>query len=243
MACQPGAPTKEVFHNRPGHLITFQAEFSFRGLQSLETLMVTSYLLFVLMPPVLSPLFFSLLQRSHTIFSRIPEVILLWVTIQNKSQEPAVYWSSGPTQTTQIAKLVILGGVPLGQLWKEFFIWFLSKDCFVKFRWILSLSLNERPPVLFFFSVLQRSSASPVNQPGCAWKRLRWSAGVGDISSEFITVQSLYKGSHSTLAFVFPPMKIVHTMTNLIHCRCSSWNIPNETTVNQLFTQRKRGRY
>lgn len=69
-------------------------------------------------------------------------------------------------------------------------------------------------------SVLQRSSASPVNHPGCAWKRLRWSAGVGDISSEFITVQSLYKGSHSTLAFVFPPMKIVHTMTNLIHCRC-----------------------
>lgn len=65
----------------------------------------------------------------------------------------------------------------------------------------------------------------------------------GDFSSEFITVQSCQKGFHLTLAFVFPSMKIVHTMTNLTHCQCSSWNIPNKTTVNQFLGGRKRGRY
>lgn len=29
MVCQLRAPTKEVFHNRPGHLITFQTELAF----------------------------------------------------------------------------------------------------------------------------------------------------------------------------------------------------------------------
>lgn len=36
MACQLRAPTKEEFHNRPGHLITFQAEFMLSGAAMLE---------------------------------------------------------------------------------------------------------------------------------------------------------------------------------------------------------------
>lgn len=39
--------------------------------------------------------FFSLLQRSHIIFCHIPEVILLWVAIQNKLQQTAACRSSG----------------------------------------------------------------------------------------------------------------------------------------------------
>lgn len=146
------------------------------------------------------------------------------------------------TKTTWKASLVISGGMSLGQLWKEFFIWFMSKHHFVKLKWILSLSLKKRPSVLLFPSVPWGMAASSVRYPVCAWKRLRWSAGVGDCSSEFITVQSHYKGSHLTLAFVFPSMKIVHTMTNPIHCQYSSWNIPYKTTVNQLLSRRKRGR-
>lgn len=142
--------------------------------------------------------------------------------------------------TTQIANSIIIGGVPLGQWRKEFFIWFMSKDCFVTFGWILSLSVNEKPPILFIPSVRRRTAASPVGRPVCVWKRLRWSAGVGDFSSEFITVQSLYKGSHLTLAFVFPSMKIVHTMTDLLHCQCSSWNIPSEATVKRFLGGRTR---
>lgn len=83
-------------------------------------------------------------------------------------------------------------------------------------------------------------SASSISYPVCAWKMV---CRAGDFSSQFIAVQSGNRSFHLTLAFVFPSMKIVHTMTNLMHCPCASWNIPNKTTVNQLLGGRKRGRY
>lgn len=74
-------------------------------------------------------------------------------------------------------------------------------------------------------------------------KKIKMVCRAGDFSSQFIAVQSGNRSFHLTLAFVFPSMKIVHTMTNLMHCPCASWNIPNKTTVNQLLGGRKRGRY
>lgn len=94
----------------------------------------------------------------------------------------------------------------------------------------------------FCSSFCPAESSAPVNHPGCAWKRLRWSAGVGDISSEFITVQSLYKGSHSTLALYFHPWKSLIPWP-IWYIVGAFMEYSNETTVNQLFTQRKRGRY
>lgn len=243
MACQLRAPTKEVFHNRPGHLITFQAEFSLRGLPSSETLTVTSYLLFVFMPPVLSPwplfsLCFKEVILSSVIYQRSfcfelqykinhkrQQLIDLVGTDNTDSKLRHFRWHAiGPTMKT------VFHLVSVQRLFCEIWVNFVSQ-------------LEWKANGFVLPSVLWRSAVSPISHPGCAWKRLRWSAGVGDISSEFITVQSLYNGSHSTLAFVFPPMKIVHTMSNLIHCQCSSWNIANETTVNQLHPGRKRGRY
>ena len=148
------------------------------------------------------------------------------------------------TETPSIANVPILGGVPLGQLRKEFFIWFMSRNRFVKLGWILSLSVSGRPPLCP--SLLSRRGPSLPCEQALQCMPAKDSAGRqgwGAFSSEFITVQSLCKGSHLTLVFVFPSMKIVRTMTNPIHCQCSSWNISNKATVNQLLGGRKRGRY
>lgn len=229
MACQLGAPTKEVFHNRPGHLITFQTEFRLWGVAMLGNpygddlfalhLKATSTYQYLVLSPVFSPF-----PRSHIIFYRfalgynikqilVPSSLLFQLNLRH-------------TQTTQTANLAMLGGMPLGLLWQEFSFGSCPKTVLWHLGEFLSLSLSARPPVLFFPPVPRRAAASPVSQPVCAWKRFRWAAGVGDFSSELTTVQSPHKGSHLTLAFVFPSMKIVHTMTDPLHCQCSSWHIP-----------------
>lgn len=133
MACQLRAPTKEVFHNRPGHLITFQTEFRLWGAVKLGNpygddlaalyLNATSTSSYWVLSPVFSPF-----PRSHIIFYQFalgynmkeiitPSSLLFQLNLRH-------------TRTTQTANLVLLGGMPLGQLWKEFFIWLTSKDCF-----------------------------------------------------------------------------------------------------------------
>lgn len=73
----------------------------FRGLQYLETLMVISYLLFILMPPVLLPFpFFPLWLKeaisSSTMYQR---AFCAGLQCKNKSWPPAVHCSSLPLCT------------------------------------------------------------------------------------------------------------------------------------------------
>lgn len=145
MACQLGAPTKEVFHNRPGHLITFQTEFRLWGAAMLGNpygddlfalhLNATSTYQYLVLSPVFSPF-----PRSGIIFYwfalgcnikqiLLPSSLLFQLNLRR-------------TQTTQTANLAVLGGMPLGQLWQEFFIWFMSKNCFVTFGWIFVSQLE-----------------------------------------------------------------------------------------------------
>lgn len=92
-------------------------------------------LLSIRMPPGLTlfPVFSPPSKASYYLLSN-SRVVMLWITIENKSNLSSLWLSlTLCTETAQIANLVLFGGMSSGQLCKEFFIWFMSKRCFVKF--------------------------------------------------------------------------------------------------------------
>lgn len=84
-------------------------------------------------------------------------------------------------------------------VFKIFLFGLYTKIIFKESWWVLSLSWTIIHRFSPLFPVLQQSADLLVGYPVHAWKRLRSSAGVGDISSEFIAVQSHHNGFRLSL--------------------------------------------
>lgn len=135
----------------------------FRGLQYLETLTVISYLLFILMPPVLIPFlfFFSPLCSKEAILSSIIYQQSFGVGLQYKINHDIQQFTVPAHCYTHTENMKgTLGHFrwsTMGPTTKRIFHPVYVQNCFVKLGWILSLSVSERPLVLFFPSVLQKT--------------------------------------------------------------------------------------
>lgn len=135
MACQLGAPTKEVFHNRPGHLITFQTEFRLWGVAMLGNPYGDD--LFALHLKATStyqyspfPCFLSVSKKSYNLLSIC--FGLQYKTNPSTQQFIVPAQPQAHTDNTN-SQLGHVRWHAIGPTMTRIFIWFLSKDCFVTF--------------------------------------------------------------------------------------------------------------
>lgn len=154
----------------------------FRGLQHLETLMVVSYLLFILMPPVLIPFLSSPPPHSkEAILSSTIYQRSLCIGLQCKRNHDIQHFvvPVHPYAHTENVKGTLghFRWPTIGPTRKRIFHLVYVQRLFCE-TWMNVISqLQWKAPGFVLSFCPAEDSASPVSYPVCAWKRLRWSAG------------------------------------------------------------------